>query len=246
MVAGVLCLALLILLVGLTYAPGVRITTITVLGTKTVAAQVLQAEAQKELSGSYAGVFPKNSIFFYPKRTLESNLLSLYPTLKQISIQATSFSSISLIAVDREPRAVWCPQHGGQCLYLDEDGVAYAEAPQDGGGFVVYQGGVVGSLPWQFLTPDQFHALASLIDALGATQPQDPIVRVIVDQNLDVHAAFAQNFVLIFSLADQGGDTFERFKLALTAEPFRNHALSDFEYLDLRFGDKLYYKLKGS
>ena len=32
--------------------------------------------------------------------------------------------------------------------------------------------------------------------------------------------------------------------LALEAEPFKGHALSDFEYLDLRFGDRLYYKLK--
>jgi len=47
-----------------------------------------------------------------------------------------------------------------------------------------------------------------------------------------------------FAVADAAGDTFERFSLALGAGPFLEHPLSDFAYLDLRFGDKLYYKLK--
>ena len=55
---------------------------------------------------------------------------------------------------------------------------------------------------------------------------------------------FASGFVLKFALSDAGGDVFERFSLALAAEPFLGRSLSDFLYLDLRFGDKLYYKLK--
>ena len=55
---------------------------------------------------------------------------------------------------------------------------------------------------------------------------------------------FADNFTLIFTLVDQGGDVFERLTLALTSGPMAAHKLGDFQYLDLRFGDKLYYKLK--
>ena len=48
----------------------------------------------------------------------------------------------------------------------------------------------------------------------------------------------------MFALGDDGGDVFDRFSLALQSDLFKKHALSDFDYLDLRFGDKLYYKLK--
>jgi len=63
-------------------------------------------------------------------------------------------------------------------------------------------------------------------------------------QNKDVSVRFANSFTLRFALSDAGGDIFERFSLALTSEPMKAHKLSDFQYLDLRFGDKLYYKLK--
>jgi len=49
---------------------------------------------------------------------------------------------------------------------------------------------------------------------------------------------------VIFALSDSGGDVYERFVLALTAEPFEGRSTGDFEYLDLRFGDRLYYKLR--
>jgi hypothetical protein len=67
---------------------------------------------------------------------------------------------------------------------------------------------------------------------------------VSVDNNNDVEATFGSGFVLKFALDDAQGDVFERFSLALTSDPFKNKQLSNFAYLDLRFGDKLYYKLK--
>ena len=65
-----------------------------------------------------------------------------------------------------------------------------------------------------------------------------------VDSNGDVHIMFASGFTLLFPISADGGDVYQRFTLALQSDPFTSHKLSDFEYLDLRFGDKLYYKLK--
>ena len=65
-----------------------------------------------------------------------------------------------------------------------------------------------------------------------------------VDAVGDVRVMFTNGFTLIFALSDDSGDLFERFSLALSSGPFVAHTLSDFAYLDLRFGDKLYYKLK--
>jgi len=45
-------------------------------------------------------------------------------------------------------------------------------------------------------------------------------------------------------VSDSGADVLERIALALQSEPFAKRSLTDFAYLDLRFGDKLYYKLK--
>jgi hypothetical protein len=59
-----------------------------------------------------------------------------------------------------------------------------------------------------------------------------------------VRVSFINGFALLFSLDSAGADVYQRFVLALGADAFQGHTLGDFEYLDLRFGDKLYYKLR--
>jgi hypothetical protein len=66
---------------------------------------------------------------------------------------------------------------------------------------------------------------------------------VYVDENYDVYAFASNGFELIYPLSE-ASNVYTKFQLAMQADVFSKHPLSDFEYLDLRFGDKLYYKLK--
>jgi hypothetical protein len=65
-----------------------------------------------------------------------------------------------------------------------------------------------------------------------------------IDEAGDAHLTLSNLFTLIFPAGANMGEVLQRFSLALTTEPFTTHALSDYEYLDVRFGAKLYYKLK--
>lgn len=236
-------------LLWLANASFLRIKTITIAGAKTVAAAAVEAEVKKELVGSYLFIFPKNNIFLYPKETIKAGLLAANPTLKTVEVRVENFSTISVLALDREPRALWCGEAANSpvpCVLLDEDGVAYAGAPDfSDNPYKKYFGKLSQQqLPQHFLTPEEFHSLAALIDAIAQNQAGQEITSVFVDGERDVRISFANGFALLFALEDDGGEVFERFTLALTSEPFKTHALAEFEYLDLRFGDKLYYKLK--
>ncbi len=200
---------------------------------------------QSALAGSYLYVLPHDNIFIYPNKAIAATLLKKFPEFKSADVYAVDFHTIAVDVAEREPMALWC-SGGGDCNFMDEDGVVYATAPQGSGQvFVTYQGTSTGvGLPKQFLTPEEFRSLAALVTALSAGEPAGPVRMVVVDQANDVRAYFQNDFLLIFALASAGGDVFERFNLALKADPFKNHKLSDFEYLDLRWGDKLYYKLK--
>jgi|GEM_PF-740827 hypothetical protein len=135
------------------------------------------------------------------------------------------------------------------CLLLDQNGVAYAPAgfAAGGGAYKRYYGAITGStLPEQYLAPGVFAALSALVDAIAQNQPQDAITSVEVDSNNDVHVGFASGFMLLFPLSADGGDVYNRLMLALQSDVFAGHTIADFQYLDLRFGDKLYYKLKAT
>lgn len=238
------CALLLGAAVALSHAPFLLVREVSLSGMETIASSTLRGKALQHLSGSYAFVFPKRNIFLYPKEAIREDLLRLYPALASVDVHAVDFQTIAVNVVERHPRALWC--EGTRCYLMDENGTVYGDAPTFSEPiYISYSGAASGEgLPKQYLTPSEFQALSALVDAVASHLPEERVQGVSVDGARDVYARFASGFSIYFPLDDQGGDVFERFTLALKSEPLLGRPLSDFLYLDLRFGDKLYYKLK--
>ncbi len=241
----VLILFVLSGLAGLTYWMALQIKDIAVSGARTLTSSTIETFARDRLTGEYWYVFSKSNIFLYPKQQIAADLIKAYPVLASVDVHAVDFQSIAVNLVEREPRALWCSDKGS-CLFMDENGTVYGEAPTFSEPvYLHYYGSTTGNaLPKQFLTPAEFQTLSALVDAIAQKISGEKVAGIAVDAQSDVRISFADGFVLIFALGDQGGDVFERLALALTAGPMTTHKLSDFQYLDLRFGDKLYYKLR--
>jgi cell division septal protein FtsQ len=238
----VIIVAVIAALAGISHAPFLRITTVNVSGAKTIATSTVEAAVRQAIDGSYWYLFAKDDILLYPNKQIVSSLIARYPTIKNVEVHAVDFHTIAVTIVEREPKAQWCDVG---CFVMDESGVVYAPLSLDASSLVVYQGKATGTkLPKQYLSVEQFRSLASLIEALIQTTPDDPIRQVVVDENGDVRAYYQKDFLLMFTLSEANGDVFERYGLVMKSDPFTQHKLEDFEYLDLRFGDKLYYKLK--
>jgi len=179
---------------------------------------------------------------------MAQTILKQYPTLRAVDVHAQDFHTIVVAVTEREPVALWCgpsPAEPQPCLFLDEEGAAYAPAPEFSAPvYVPYYGSLVQGAPPRYLGTAQFQSLFALVAALGQKESAEAVAGVSVDSSGDVRMLFGGGFTLIFNLKDDGGDIFERFNLALGSSVFSGKTLADFEYLDLRFGDKLYYKLK--
>jgi len=255
-VAGIGLVLLAGLVVGLSWLPIIRVQSVDVSGAQSLSTSTIESFADAALKGRDLLVFPRDNIFFYPKKQIQSGLLSNFPELSSASVRAENFQTIEVAVAEREPAALWCGQTAdaaSDCRLMDASGFAYAsDALLNEPSLVRYEGeatttkGYVSSLiPLQFLTPAEFKPLSALVSALDQNQQAASIDEVEVDGSGDVHAHFSNGFTLLFALSDAGGDVFQRFMLALASEPFLNKTVGDFDYLDLRFGDKLYYKLKG-
>jgi len=240
-------------LVWLAHASFMRITTVEVSGQNTLDPQEVSKAVLSDISGSYLYLFPKNNIFLYPKYKTEVDLTKQMPTIAKVSVNAKDFHTLGVSITERARKALWCgasASSASACFWLDQDGVAYAGASdltlslEASSTYEKYYGVLLGDAPQYFLSTDQFHALSALVDALAQNQQGNPIQSIEVSAANDVHVTFADNFVLIFSLSSAGADVYQRFVLAQTSDAFVGHPLGDFQYLDLRFGDKLYYKLK--
>jgi hypothetical protein len=237
------------------HSPHTRLQTIQVTGTDPSTNKSISLFIQKELAGNYFFVVPRDSILFYFGNHLAIDILKKYPRLETASVALTSLSSISVTVSERLPQALWCgpdPADTAPCLVLDAKGIAYgaAEASSSSTPYVVYYGALdSSSTPPQFLTTAQFRALSLFVDLLAQKIDAGPAVSAAVNNEDDVTVTFQDGFRTLFILDDastHSGDLLQRVSLVLQSQPFSANKIADFEYLDLRFGDKLYYKLKGS
>ncbi len=244
-------------LVWLSRAAFLRITSIQVSGEQTVSAASVTEFVQSKISGYKLFVFAKDNIFLYPQSQIQRELPLAMPVVASVRVHAVNFHTIGVDIVERQPKALWCGNSraasSSECLLLDQSGVAYGPAnngfviaDQPDSGYKRYFGALISSsTPPQYLTPDAFTSLGALVDAIAQNQLQDAVESVYVDSSSDVHMGFASGFELLFALSADGGDVYSRFQLALQSDAFAGHTIADFRYLDLRFGDRLYYKLKG-
>jgi hypothetical protein len=248
--AAVIAVLVVLLLgagVGLSWLPWVRIQTIQVSGNTAVSSQSIEDDARDVLKGGYLHLFARDNIMLYPREEIRLRLLRDFPNLSQAIIGGENLTTLKIVVSERKAQALWCGPSvslPGACYLLDGGGAAFAPAADFGGDiYTEYYGPVSSSSPQQFLAPDAYRALAATVGALKTKIADDTLAAVAVEGD-EVAMHFASGFELRFSLADSGADVLDRFSLALTAAPFAARRLSDFDYLDLRFGDKLYYKLK--
>lgn len=236
------------IILGVSWLPHIRVSAIDIEGVEGSRAEAIESVARKHIEGRYLYVFPKSNILIYPKHSLTKDLYDQFPRLAAVQVQARNFRTISIVVHERVPESLWCgrvPEERVPCVFMDEGGVAYEAAAEFSGTvYTEYFGSTTKTtLPNQYLAPEQFRSLTALVQAFKDKE-KERIVRVVVDEQGDVRATFENGFTLMFVANEDSGDVYARFLLAKTAEPFTTHPLADFEYLDLRFGDRLYYKLK--
>lgn len=240
-----ICVVLFAGLAFLSQASFLQVTSIAVAGAGAVGSTTIADFARAEMADDYLFVFPKQNIFLYPKSTIAQGLLEKFPTLKTADVHADNFHTVAIAVTERKPVALWCGESAETpeaCMLLDENGFAYAPAPEYSGDAFIRFYGTLATTSRQYLAPAAFGDLLPLVQAIAQKEPALALSGVAVDAQNDVHVLFAGGTEVRFGLDDK--DTFERFTLVLGAEPFLSRPLSDFEYLDLRFGDRLYYKLK--
>jgi len=245
--------AILILFGAIAYGanrPEINIETISYEGIETISRGDFDSFVNKQLSGNFAFVFPKTNIALFPDDTIKALALDGHKRIKDISIKRTSLTSIEVEIEEREPHALWCgeliliPEE--QCYFVDEFGLVYAPAPNfSGTAFFVYYGylGDVHVEGAQYLPTEEFVMLRRFAESLQALPLTPYALGVISKSDAELH--FEEGGKIIFAYKDDLIATHEHLKTVLSTEKFLSEeGLVDFEYIDLRFDNKVYYKVQ--
>ncbi len=221
--------------------PELRLRSVEVVGADRVSAEVVNARVQDALSRTILGFIPSSHVLFYPKTELTASLLKEFPALSNVAFSLQGFSSLRVFLHEREPRALWCA--GTECLLLDEMGLAFAPA-EESAERLYYQlsGEGTAVLPGtEVISRERLSELLLFLRKLenaGFT-----VERVLLKEQGELDVALRGGTRLLLR-EGQYERSLVNLKTLLAADGLsltKDGSLSA-SYIDLRYGNKIYFK----
>lgn len=244
---GALALLLFCAAVGFFHIKAFLVRDVRIAGASTVPAEDIERVVREELSGRYFFVFPKNNAFIYSDAALSARLAREFPKLNHIDVSLENFHAIAVSVTERSPSALFCGASFDEplvpCLFMDEEGVAYEAAPEfSDNAYMRFYGGKALAPGDRYLSLEEYRPLFVLAEAMKGAGLSP--ARVEVDDNGDVLLVDQSGASVRFTMRQKPEDLLKALTAARESEALAGKSFEEIEYLDLRFGNRLYYKAR--
>lgn len=220
----------------------INIADIIISGNSTITTKTLKEFAQEKISKNYLFVFPKSSIFLYPRKDMQASLLKKFNAIKKVDISFESLRSIFINIEERKPYALYCGEYGsvGDCYFLDEEGFVFTKAPDFSGNvFLKYYGKKI-SVGERFMPARGFQEINFFISSLSDIG-LNAATFSIVDGN-DYEIGLEKGGKILFGQKQNLSNIFNNIQSVFDSDEFNKDNLSNLDYADFRFGNKVYFK----
>jgi len=245
--------ALLILASQIARIPALLVDDVSVIGVGAVPKQEVRNIVASVTGGSYALIAPKTNALVYPRGTLRDELLRVFPRIASVSVDTPHSNEARITITERAPAGVWCGAERTEgpegCFFLDKTGFIYSRAPQfTNSPFFMYYGARsnedVEPIGTFFLSQNvlqEFNLFVEGLSKLGMTP------RALVEHDDYFELIDEGGTRIFFPIAEGYAGTLENIRAILGSGEFQNDIggkLLSVDYIDLRFGSKVFYKLE--
>lgn len=194
-------------------------------------------------------VLRQDKTFFFPEGTFESEVLRAVPRVRNADVKTELPHNVAIAIEEREQKGIWCAAAGGTtappCYFYDTEGVIYAEAPSTGRGSlitrIVDKRRADAELSERVLSAEdiqQSDAVRTMLDV--AFQKPSYIT---IESEHQMRAGFSAGWEAYFS---RGKDLQTQVEnLALVVEKEIASRENELEYVDVRLGEKVFYRYAG-
>ena len=241
---GILVLTVTALIVtGIWYGTRVQALTITdiqVKGGETIEHSEVESTLKAVLEGTYLGLVPRKFAWFYPELDMRASLDGI-DRMHNLTIERVGGTELVVSFDEYVPEALWCMSAtSDECLFLDETGYAFGKAPVlSGSSFLRFSKTEQPTKLHTLVTAtDSFTALRSLTELLA--ERSWFISNIEVDQVGDAFLQVAGGGELKVTLSQTPAETVENLFVVLGSETFAHIAPGNFQYIDLRYGNKVF------
>jgi cell division septal protein FtsQ len=238
-----------------------NINDIEISGNKVVSTEMIKTIIEQQLAGKYLGLFPKTNLLFYPKNKIENALQNQLQRLKNIDLKIQNNKILQVSVTERIPTYLWCgadlPTNAAaeNCYFMDTDGYIFDTAPYFSGEvyFKFYGGANINAVSplGSYFSEQNFQQLISFKNILLSLNLTPVALDDTNDGNMTMllsrGISLAADPKILFKADADFENVAENLQTALTTEPLQSefkNKYASLEYIDLRFGNKVYYKFQ--
>jgi cell division septal protein FtsQ len=242
-----LFLAVLAGIVWLLYIPQIRIKNISVKGQQILNKEKIISKISEILAGKYFYIISKDNIVIFSKEGLKKEIMKVFPRVKEIMVDEKLPDSLLITIKERESKALLCQTDKSEdCYYIDKDGFVFERAPSFSGNIYLKfydnrnQEEIV-SLEENLLSEEQFRNIVSFREM--ALKEKIFFSKISLKKENIYEIENIDGWKILINDKNDPLKTFENLKTVLgkIQEEEKEKIL---DYIDLRFGDKIFYKFK--
>jgi cell division septal protein FtsQ len=219
-----------------------KITGVSIVGQKEIDPEIVKNEVDRLLFKKYLGLVPCDRVFTFPRKAVEANIMEGLKKLESAVVEIGFDRKIRVKITERQPVAIVCAGNSGECMFLDKTGYIYDEAPYFSDGvFVKFEDGrdkkaSIG----EFL----FDAseLVRFFNFLNILSGQYNINKVGIKNDVVYEFHVDEGWYLVLDARDNWNESYANF--LSSSDEILNDDRKELEYIDLRFGNKVFFKWK--
>lgn len=231
------------------YNPAWHVGEIRISGFETLVESELRETTAAMLDGRYAGIIPRRSYFVARSSAIEEKLLQTFPQIKSALVEKKFPDALNIAVEERKIWGIACngllkPEEP-DCVYVDTTGFGTGDSPSSSGSLILKIKTDIddlrpGTQIFDRVVVEKILVLEKEVERILGSE----IVGYEIPTKIsgEVRVDVADGFRLLFVLDDTLDHQFGVLKTVLEKEI--QNKRSQLSYIDLRFGNKVFYKWK--
>ena len=219
-----------------------QIKKVVVVGSDSLTTEKIREMAEEKLAGQYMYTIPKHNTLFYPKKNIEAEILQNEPHIKGLSMSTEGFDILNIKLTERIPVMKWCSED--TCFNIDDTSFVYSQ--YESGELVRIQGGSLGSstnpIRQTAFEENTFKTIKDTVSALASSSLS--VLNIEYKTPDQIEYRINGNGYVIVSGKRPLEESMGNLDAALKSSRFSTS--TQFEYIDTRFGNKVFFKVKES
>jgi hypothetical protein len=223
-----------------TRAEAVTLSTVSVQGGETISHEEVEQIVREKLDGAYLKFIPRSFAFTYPHTDIEAGVREI-KRIKNLNIVRSGGTELMIEFDEYTPHSLWCKESASEgCYFLDENGYSFSSAPTlTGGSFMRFIS--IGRAPEEHVQAFSQEEYIRSLQLVGLLRDVGwNVSKTEIDAAGDAFLTIVDGGEFKVSLRQEAKVTVDNLLTVLNSEKFAHIKPGNFEYVDLRFGSKVF------